>query len=217
MLAAIFANAPGAALVWGPFLLTTLPNAFANPFRPMSQIPGFVRWLRWIIPISYSYELMPWFLFRFAERDAAYLQHVPGSSRSTTGQGQQPRQGQLQNTLNPSTATSNIPGRSTTTSAFTQVMIQAAAPLQHSGPLSTSQAPPTSQQAGSVLPPPITTASRIAALKDAQGQFFEEEAETQRVALWLGLVAGLVLLYRIIAGFALFANSRNMVKRHLLE
>lgn len=68
-LGAVTANLPGTAVIWAPFILTTIPNSFANPFRPIAAIPKFVSWLQWLIPIRYAYNVHGRLLFGELEND----------------------------------------------------------------------------------------------------------------------------------------------------
>ncbi|CAD7950242.1 unnamed protein product [Amoebophrya sp. A120] len=76
-LASATANLPGTAIVWAPFVLTTIPNSFANPFRPISQIPKFISWLQWLVPIRFAYNLQGWFLFSELGKDLKFAATDP--------------------------------------------------------------------------------------------------------------------------------------------
>ncbi|CAD7947314.1 unnamed protein product [Amoebophrya sp. A25] len=41
-------------VMWAPLVLGTFPNALSGIFRPLSNVPGFLSWVAYVIPVAYT-------------------------------------------------------------------------------------------------------------------------------------------------------------------
>eukprot|EP00392_Amoebophrya_sp_AT5.2_P006844 g6856.t1 len=56
-------NSATIPVLYAPLILSTLPNAFSGIFRPLSQVPAWISWLSWVIPVAYTARASQWLEF----------------------------------------------------------------------------------------------------------------------------------------------------------